>query len=84
MCCLLFDSNRRVFGGADCPDKVFIGRRCIPAEISASDSCNHVFCSIAVQESSADRRPVDSSDLAVTCWLMGEAILYADTSIDSE
>jgi len=37
-----------------------------------------------VQESSADRRSVDSSDLAVTCWLMGEPILYADTSIDSE
>jgi len=37
-----------------------------------------------VQESSADQRPVDSSDLAVTCWLMGEPILYADTSIDSE
>jgi len=42
------------------------------------------FCSIAVQESSADGRPVDRSDRAMTSGLTGEPILYADTSADSE
>ena len=37
-----------------------------------------------MQDSSADRRRVYRSDLAVICELIWEPILYADTSPDSE
>ena len=39
---------------------------------------------MTVQDSSADRRRVYRSDLAVICELIWEPILYADTSPDSE